>query len=138
MKRKLRAVSSNRDVKDKAVEEAVSRLTVLDREPREVEPDFDWHLLRVEQSEAMTPKGIVIPDNLRVNECVIVKSGPGRRAENGEIYPMQFKPGDRIITDPHAKPMLMAVVDGEQIFGVRDCQIAMRVLPRKTSLVALS
>jgi co-chaperonin GroES (HSP10) len=135
MKRKLRAVSSNRDVK--AVEDAVNNLTVFDREPREVEPGFDWHILRVEMSDAVTPKGVVIPDSLRVNECIIEKSGPGRRAENGEIYPMQFKPGDRIFTDPAAPPRRVALVDGKEIYACRDCEIAGVVLPRKASLVSL-
>jgi co-chaperonin GroES (HSP10) len=123
MKRKLRAVRNQ-------VEAAVAHLTIMDREPREVEPDFDWHILTVEMSEGTTPKGIVIPDTLRVNECIIAKSGPGRRAENGEVYPMQFKPGDRIFTDPAAPPRRLAVVDGKEIYGVRDCEIAGRVLPR--------
>lgn len=129
MKRKLKAVRNH-------VEAAVSNLTVMDRDPRPVEPRFDWHLIKVEKSEGVTPRGIVIPDSLRVIEAIISKSGPGRLCEDGvTVYPMVGKPGDRIITN--AQPKAFAVVDGETIFGVRDCDIAFVVQPRTASLVAL-
>lgn len=129
MKRKLNAVRN-------ATQRAVDNLTVMDRDPRPVEPRFDWHLIKVEKSEGVTPRGIIIPDALRVNEAVIVKSGPGRLCDDGvTTYPMVGKVGDRVICN--SNPKVFAVVDGETIFGIRDCEIAFVVQERQASPIQL-
>ena len=105
--------------------------------PRDNEPSFDWHFCKVEKSDAVI-NGIVIPESLRTQELVIVKSGPGRRQENGEIYPMMHKPGDRIIMDPGNPARWIGKADGVDIVACRDCEIAGRILPRpERQLVSL-
>jgi hypothetical protein len=107
-------------------------------DPRETEPSFDWHFCKVEKTDAVI-NGIVIPESLRTQELVILKSGPGRRAENGEMYPMMHGPGDRIIMDGANPARWIGNVDGVDVIGCRDCEIAGKVLPRaERTLVSLS
>lgn len=98
--------------------------------PRTVTPSFDWHIIRVEKSPAVTSAGIVIPETLRVDEAIIAASGPGRMMDNGAgLYPMIHKPGDRFISA--AQPKLYAMLDGKPVYAVRDCDILCVVNPRE-------
>lgn len=112
-------------------------ITPAEMDPRSVTPKFDWHHLKLERSAAMTPGGIAIPESQRVNEAVIIASGPGRMCDDGvTMYPMIGKVGDRVITA--SNPKTAAVVDGVPIFAIRDCEIMFVVEPRpERKLVSL-
>jgi len=86
--------------------------------PRIVKPKHDWHILKEIPGPTHTAGGIEIPDNQRVAECEIVRSGPGRMNGAGIIEPMVGKVGERVLFEGNAKPY--GVIDGQICYAVRD------------------
>jgi len=62
-------------------------------------PLQDRVLVRRVAEEATTAGGIIIPDTAREKpmEGEVVAIGPGARAEDGKIHPLEVKIGDRVL-----------------------------------------
>ena len=62
-------------------------------------PLHDRVLVRRIEADEKTAGGIIIPDTAKEKpqEGEIVAAGPGGRNENGELVPLELKPGDRIL-----------------------------------------
>ena len=62
-------------------------------------PLHDRVLVRRVEAEEKTAGGIIIPDTAKEKpqEGEVVSVGPGPRAENGTITPLDVKAGDRIL-----------------------------------------
>ncbi|MDD3656705.1 MAG: co-chaperone GroES [Atribacterota bacterium] len=67
---------------------------------KKIKPLGDRILVKPLQEEEKTRGGIVLPDTVskekpQVGEVLAV--GPGRTNDEGKIFPMQFKKGDKVI-----------------------------------------
>jgi chaperonin GroES len=62
-------------------------------------PLHDRVLVRRIEAEEKTAGGIIIPDTAqeKPSEGEIVAVGTGARNEQGEIHPLEVKPGDRVL-----------------------------------------
>jgi chaperonin GroES len=62
-------------------------------------PLQDRILIRRVEPEAKTSGGILIPDTAQEKpmEGEVVAVGPGARDENGRLYPLDVKSGDRVL-----------------------------------------
>ena len=62
-------------------------------------PLHDRVLVRRIDAEEKTAGGIIIPDTAKEKpqEGEIVAAGPGARSEQGQLIPIDVKPGDRVL-----------------------------------------
>ncbi|MFC6490008.1 co-chaperone GroES [Nitratireductor sp. GCM10026969] len=62
-------------------------------------PLHDRLLVRRIEAEEKTAGGVIIPDTAKEKpqEGEVLAVGPGARAENGELLPLEVKAGDRIL-----------------------------------------
>jgi chaperonin GroES len=62
-------------------------------------PLHDRVLIRRLEQEAKTAGGIIIPDTAKEKpmEGEVIAVGPGARDENGNVTPLDVKPGDRVL-----------------------------------------
>jgi chaperonin GroES len=62
-------------------------------------PLHDRVVVRRVESEQKTAGGIIIPDTAKEKpqEGEVIAVGPGARDENGQIQPLDVKPGDRVL-----------------------------------------
>lgn len=62
-------------------------------------PLHDRVLVKPLESDAKTAGGIIIPETAqeKPQEGKIIAAGPGRRADDGSITPMDVKKGDRVL-----------------------------------------
>jgi len=62
-------------------------------------PLHDRVLLKPLEAEQKTAGGIIIPDTAKEKpmEGKVVAVGPGARGEDGKLYPLDLKKGDRVL-----------------------------------------
>jgi chaperonin GroES len=62
-------------------------------------PLHDREVVRRIDAEEKTAGGIIIPDTAKEkpHEGEIVAAGPGARNEQGQLVPLDVKPGDRVL-----------------------------------------
>jgi chaperonin GroES len=62
-------------------------------------PLYDRVLVRRIEAEEKTAGGIIIPDTAKEKpqEGEIIAAGPGARNEQGQLIPIDVKPGDRVL-----------------------------------------
>lgn len=65
---------------------------------RDIELLGDRVLVRMTQ-EGKTAGGIIVPDDVKRTNAVIVAVGPGRVLDSGARVPCQVRPGDAVILD---------------------------------------
>jgi chaperonin GroES len=77
---------------------------------------------RVEEDE-MTLGGIIIPDTAKEKpmEGEVMAVGPGARNENGEIVPLDVKPGDRVLFGKWSGNEVK--IDGEELAIMKESDI---------------
>ena len=77
---------------------------------------------RVEQDEK-TAGGIIIPDTAKEKpmEGEVVAAGPGARGEDGKIYPMDVKAGDRVLFGKWSGTEVK--LDGEDMIIMKESDI---------------
>jgi len=85
-----------------------------------VRPLQDRLLIRRIEEEAKSKGGILIPDTAKEKpqEGRVVAAGPGRRDEEGQVRPLDVRPGDRILFGKYAGTEIQ--VDGEEHLIVRE------------------
>lgn len=78
---------------------------------------------RLEEEEAKTPAGIIIPDTAKEKpqKGVVVAVGPGRLDENGKRIPMEVKVGDKVLFAKYAGSEVK--VNGEEYLIMREDDI---------------
>ena len=86
-------------------------------------PLHDRVLVRRIEAEEKTKGGIIIPDTAKEKpqEGEIVAAGPGARAENGQVTPLDVKPGDRILFGKWSGTEIK--VDGEDLLIMKESDI---------------
>lgn len=78
---------------------------------------------RIEEEEAKTPAGIIIPDTAKEKpqKGVVIAVGPGRLDENGKRVPMEVKVGDKVLFAKYAGSEVK--VNGEEYLIMREDDI---------------
>lgn len=73
---------------------------------RDIELLGDRVLVRVTQ-QGKTAGGIIVPDDVKRTDAVVVAVGPGRVLDTGARIPCQVKPGDPVILDEKVAGVLV-------------------------------
>ena len=86
-------------------------------------PLHDRVLVRRIEAEEKTAGGIIIPDTAKEKpqEGEIVAAGPGARAENGQVTPLDVKAGDRILFGKWSGTEIK--IDGEDLLIMKESDI---------------
>lgn len=86
-------------------------------------PLHDRVLVKPLESETKTAGGIIIPDTAqeKPQEGKIVAAGPGKRADDGSITPMDVKEGDRVLYGKWSGTEVK--VDGETLMIMNESDI---------------
>eukprot|EP00475_Leptophrys_vorax_P043855 TRINITY_DN857_c0_g1_i1.p1 TRINITY_DN857_c0_g1~~TRINITY_DN857_c0_g1_i1.p1 ORF type:complete len:110 (+),score=31.82 TRINITY_DN857_c0_g1_i1:75-404(+) len=66
---------------------------------RRILPTVDRVLVQRVQAPTKSVGGVFLPESsqTRINEGVVLATGPGRRNKDGEVVPMSVKSGDRVL-----------------------------------------
>jgi len=86
-------------------------------------PLHDRVLVRRVEEEEKTAGGIIIPDTAKEkpSEGEVISVGPGARAEDGTITPLDVKVGDRVLFSKYGGTDVK--VDGEDLTILRESDI---------------
>lgn len=75
-------------------------------------------VVKMDKAENKTLGGIIIPgaENAPVTQGTVMTTGEGMRLDNGTIFPMEVKTGDRVMIAPNAgSPVAVAGDDSEYL-----------------------
>ena len=86
-------------------------------------PLHDRVLLRRVEQEAKTTGGIIIPDTAQEKpmEGEVIAVGPGARAEDGKVHPLDVKPGDRVLFGKWSGSEVR--LDGEELMIMKESDV---------------
>jgi chaperonin GroES len=86
-------------------------------------PLHDRVLIRRVESEEKSAGGIIIPDTAKEKpmEGEVLAVGPGARGEDGEIHPLDVKPGDRILFGKWSGTEIK--IDGEELLIMKESDV---------------
>ena len=78
---------------------ALSRCSSIREGPLKFRPLQDRVLIRRIEEEEKTAGGIIIPDTAKEKpmEGEVMAVGPGTRGDDGNLHPLDVKPGDRVL-----------------------------------------
>jgi chaperonin GroES len=87
------------------------------------QPLYDRVLVKRVEGKTKTDGGIYIPETAKEKpyEGVIVSTGEGRITEDGDIYPLIVKEGDRVLFGKYAGTEIQ--VEGEDLLIMREEEI---------------
>ena len=85
-----------------------------------IQPLFDYVLIKPLEAETKTPSGIVIPDTAKEKpqEGKIVAVGKGKTTEEGKLIPLDVKTGDKILFGKYSGTEIK--VEGEELLIMRE------------------
>ena len=86
-------------------------------------PLHDRILVRRIESDARTKGGIIIPDTAKEKpqEGEVIATGTGVRSEDGQIHPLDVKPGDRILFGKWGGTEIK--LDGEDLLILKESDV---------------
>jgi chaperonin GroES len=86
-------------------------------------PLHDRVVLRRLTAEEKTAGGIIIPDTAqeKPTEAEVIAVGPGARNEQGQIVPLEVKPGDKVLFGKWSGTEVK--IDGEDLLIVKESDI---------------
>jgi chaperonin GroES len=86
-------------------------------------PLQDRVLIRRVEEEEKTAGGIIIPDTAKEKpmEGEVVAAGPGARAEDGSIRPLDVKAGDRVLFGKWSGTEIK--IDGEDLMIMKESDL---------------
>jgi len=89
-------------------------------------PLYDRVLIRPSEAEAKTKGGILLPDTAKEKPQVgeIVAAGEGKLLDNGTIFPLKVKVGDKVLYGKYSGNEFLTK-DGEELLIVREEDILM-------------
>ena len=95
-------------------------------------PLHDRVLVRRVEAEEKTAGGIIIPDTAKEKpmEGQVVAAGPGARAEDGRVLPLDVKVGDRVLFGKWSGTEIK--LDGEDLMIMKESDL-MGVIEVKAS-----
>ncbi len=96
-------------------------------------PLHDRVLLRRLEEEEKTAGGIIIPDTAKEKpmEAEVVAVGPGNRDESGKLYPLDVRPGDRVLIGKWSGSEVK--ISGEELLIVKESDVMGIIGPAKGS-----
>ena len=88
-----------------------------------IRPLHDRVLVRRLDDERTSPGGIVIPDTAaeKPSQGEIVAAGNGKLMDNGDLRPLDVKPGDKVLFGKYSGTEVK--VDGEELLVMREDDI---------------
>jgi chaperonin GroES len=88
-----------------------------------IRPLHDRVVVRRLDQEVTSPGGIVIPDSAKEkpSEGEVVSVGNGKINENGDVRPLDVKPGDKVLFGKYSGTEVK--VDGEDLLVMREDDI---------------
>ncbi len=88
-----------------------------------IRPLHDRVIVRRIEEERTSPGGIVIPDTAaeKPMQGEVVAAGNGKLLENGEIRPLDVKPGDKVLFGKYSGTEVK--VNGEDLLVMREDDI---------------
>ena len=86
-------------------------------------PLHDRLLIRRVEQEAKSTGGIIIPDTAQEKpmEGEVIAVGPGARAEDGKVHPLDVKTGDRVLFGKWSGTEIK--IDGEELMIMKEADI---------------
>jgi chaperonin GroES len=86
-------------------------------------PLQDRVLIRRIEQETKTTGGLIIPDTAQEKpiEGEVVAVGPGARSEDGEVHPLDVKPGDRVLFGKWSGTEIK--LDGEDLMIMKESDL---------------
>lgn len=86
-------------------------------------PLQDRVIIKHLDSERTTASGIVIPESAaeKPDQGEVVAVGPGKKADNGTIIPLEIKVGDKVLYGKYAGQAIK--VDGQELLVVSEDDI---------------
>ncbi|WP_397474788.1 co-chaperone GroES [Pusillimonas sp.] len=86
-------------------------------------PLHDRVIVKRLDNERTTASGIVIPESAaeKPDQGEIIAVGPGKKAEDGKLTPVDVKPGDKVLFGKYAGQAVK--VDGEELLVIREDEI---------------
>ncbi len=88
-----------------------------------IRPLHDRVVVRRLDEEKTTPGGIVIPDSAteKPMEGEVISVGNGKISENGDVHPLDVKPGDKVLFGKYSGTEIK--IDGEELLVMREDDI---------------
>ncbi|MCI2811195.1 co-chaperone GroES [Eoetvoesiella caeni] len=86
-------------------------------------PLHDRVIVKRLDNERTTASGIVIPESAaeKPDQGEVISVGPGKRAEDGKLLPVDVKAGDKVLFGKYAGQAVK--VDGEELLVIREDEI---------------
>ena len=86
-------------------------------------PLHDRVLVRRTEEDEKTKRGIIIPDTAKEKpqQGEVVSAGTGARSESGEVYPLEVKPGDKVLFGKWSGTEVK--LDGEDLLIMKESDI---------------
>ncbi len=87
-----------------------------------LQPLEDRIVVKAKDAEATTASGLVIPDSAKEKpqQGEVLAVGEGRRADNGELVPMEVKKGDVVVYSKYGGTEISDGGDDLLILSARD------------------
>lgn len=87
-----------------------------------LQPLEDRIVVKAKDAEATTASGLVIPDSAKEKpqQGEVLAVGEGRRADNGELIPMEVKKGDVVVYSKYGGTEISDGGDDLLILSARD------------------
>ena len=86
-------------------------------------PLYDRILVRRTEEENKTKGGIIIPDTAKEKpmQAEVIAVGKGRVTEDGKLFPLEVKKGDRILMGKYAGTEIK--IDGEELLILKESDV---------------
>ena len=86
-------------------------------------PLHDRVIVKRLDNERTTASGIVIPESAaeKPDQGEVIAVGPGKKAEDGKLSPVDVKAGDKVLFGKYAGQAVK--VDGEELLVIREDEI---------------
>jgi chaperonin GroES len=88
-----------------------------------MKPLADRVVIKPSPADEKTKGGIILPDTAKEKPVVgeVVAAGPGRRADDGKLVPMEVKVGDKVLYGKYSGTEV--TIEGEELLLMRESDI---------------
>jgi chaperonin GroES len=88
-----------------------------------VKPLGDRVVIKPQAAEEKTRGGLIIPDTAKERPVIgeIVAAGPGRKADDGKLIPLEVKVGDKVMYGKYSATEV--TIDGEDLLVMRETDV---------------
>ena len=88
-----------------------------------IKPLGDRIVIKASPAEEKTKGGIILPDTAKEKPVVgeVVAAGPGRKADDGKLVPMEVKVGDKVLYGKYTGTEVS--LDGQEYLIMRESDL---------------